>query len=76
MAVLTPLKNLAAPTALTIAQSNNINGPIGDVPGMILLAVEQTEELIILLQNIEALTDSTAPDPNLAVLTAAITNLG
>lgn len=73
MALITPLKALATPTAPTLALSNNINGPIMDVPGAFKLAVEQAQELTILLNNIIAVTD--AADPNLTVLQAGVTTL-
>ena len=75
MAVLTPLKGLAAPTALTTAKAINVNNKMMDMPGMILLAQEKTQELINHINLMVASTDSTGPDPNLSVLNTALTTL-
>ena len=73
MAVITPLKALAQPTAATLAKAISLAGPMGDVLGLQQTAILDTQELVRKLQLIAANTD--AADPNLAVINTAITTL-
>jgi hypothetical protein len=74
MALITPLKGLAAPTSATLTKACSLNGPEVDVPGMIASAILAAQELQIKLVLIVSATDSA--DPNLTALNTAVTNLG
>ena len=75
MALITPLKAMAKPTALTIAKANNVSGPIMNVGDMNASILESALELQAKINLAIEATDSTAPDPNLAVLQTALTTI-
>jgi hypothetical protein len=68
--IITNLKNLAAPTANTVADANAYGL---DMPGMLALALSKAYELKVCLTAVTSKTDSA--DPNLATLNDVLASL-
>lgn len=68
--IITNLKNLAAPTANTVADANAYGL---DMPGILALALTKAYELKVCLTVVTSKTDSA--DPNLATLNDVLASL-